>query len=363
MRLLSAFAISVLVAAVAVLEGEAVGAAQSGGSQADNSGLLAELGAVAHKILWETYDRDNWELFVMNADGTGRRNLTNTPNVHEMYPQASPDGSRICFVADVQTDGDTIRSVYYMNADGTGRKLVAEKGRQPCWSSDGTRIAFAKQEFERFNISDFATTGLYFYDLETGETTAHPNNGHPDEKKRLHHLYNPVWSGDGKWIVSTVHAGMGYSHGILAIEVDGDRVLNLRIEGCRPNLSPDSTKITWSRDDRTVCVADIDFSPPEPKVSNARILDRRPELHLYHPDFSPDGRYIVYSVGPGGRVSANGPGTHTDLAEIVGVRGKWNLYLKRVDDKSPGVQLTSGESATNKEPEWLAVYPGKEIAQ
>jgi Tol biopolymer transport system component len=280
-----------------------------------------------------------------------------------MFPQASPDGTRICFLVDAQIDADTIRSVYHMNADGTGRKLVAEKARQPCWSPDGTKIAFVKQEFDRFNIADFASKGLYFYDLETGETTAHPNNNHPDEKKRIHHLYNPAWSGDGKWIVSTVHAGMGYSHGIIAVEVDGDRVVKLRIDGCRPNLSPDSTKITWSMDDRTVCVADINFSSTEPEVTNRRNLDRRPKLHLYHPDFSPEGKYVVYSVGPGGRMPANGPGTHTDLAEMVGVRGNWNLYLKQVDGDSPGVLLTTGKAGTNKEPEWLPVVRQKETAE
>jgi len=356
MRLINAFVLIVLAAAVPVLAGAADDAAQS-------MDLPAELGTVPHKILYETYDKDNWELFIMNADGTGKRNLTNTPNIHEMFPQASPDGVRICFLADVQKDGDTIRSVYYMNADGTGRKLVAEKARQPCWGPDGNRIAYVKQEFDRFNIADYASKGLYFYDLATGNITPHSNNNHPDEKKRIHHLYNPAWSADGKWIVSTVHAGMGYSHGILAIEVDGDRVVKLRMTGCRPNLSPDSKKITWSRDDRTVCVADIDFSAAEPKVTNRRILDKRPKLHLYHPDFSPDGKYVVYSVGPGGRVPANGPGTHTDLAEMVGVRGRWNLYIKRVDDDSPGVQLTTGESGTNKEPEWLPVFPQKEIAE
>jgi hypothetical protein len=155
---------------------------------------------------------------------------------------------------------------------------------------------------------------------------------------------------------------MGCSHGILAIEVDGDKVVKLPINGCRPNLNPDGTMVTWSQDDRTVCVADIDFSTAEPTVSNNRILDRRPKLHLYHPDFSPDGKYVIYSVGPGGRVPADGPGTHTDLAEMVGVRGIWNLYLRSVDDNSPGVQLTTGESGTNKEPEWLPVYP-KEIVR
>jgi Tol biopolymer transport system component len=65
-------------------------------------GTLAELRSSPHKILFEAYAEDNWDLFAMNADGSDKRNLTQTPNIHEMYPQASPDGARICFVADVQ---------------------------------------------------------------------------------------------------------------------------------------------------------------------------------------------------------------------------------------------------------------------
>ncbi len=72
----------------------------------------SELKKSPHKILFECYDKDNWELFVMNADGSGRRNLTKTRDVHEMYPQASADGKRICFLQDVQRHGETILSVW-----------------------------------------------------------------------------------------------------------------------------------------------------------------------------------------------------------------------------------------------------------
>ena len=317
--------------------------------------LLTELGVSPHRILFEAYAGDNWELFVMNADGSAKRNLTQTPAIHELYPQASRDGTMIAFLADVVKDGKTVRSVYYMNADGTGRTLVAEAARQPCWSPDGTRIAFVKQEFRRFQIKDFASKGLYFYDLATGETTPHPN-------ETIHHLYTPAWSPDSRWIVSTVHAGMGYGHGILAIEVAGmeasvrgrpDGVHNLRIPGCRPCLSPDGKRVTWSPDDHTVKVADIDLMLAEPTVSHVRTVAKHETLHLYHPDFSPDGKYITFSMGPGGRVQPNGPGTHAEVAEMVGVRGPWDLYLKRADGAGEAVQLTDDATMSNKESDWL----------
>ena len=49
------------------------------------------------KIAYECYVNGNWEIYIMNADGSEPRNLTSTPKEHEHYPQVSPDGSKICF--------------------------------------------------------------------------------------------------------------------------------------------------------------------------------------------------------------------------------------------------------------------------
>jgi len=320
---------------------------------AATAALRAKLAALPYKIIFERYDKDNWELYVMNPDGSDPRNLTQTHDIHEMYAQASPDGKLICFEADVEKDGDTFRSLYYMNADGSGRTLVAEKSRQPCWSPDGTKIAFVKQEFPKLNITDYVSKDLYFYDMKSGEITEHPN-------KEICHLYNPTWSADGRWIVSTVHAGMGFSHGIIAIEVGGMGVYNLTLSGCRPCLSADGRQICWGADDHTICVADFDSSGDVPKVSNQKIVAKDEVLHLYHADFSPDGEYISYSVGPGGRTQATGPGTHTEVAEMVSVPGKWNLFVKRANGEGPALQLTTDENLCNKESEWMPVASGTE---
>ena len=307
---------------------------------------VPELQQSPHRIVFESYENNNWDLFVINADGTGRENLTNTPFVHELYAQASPDGSRICFMADTQGDGDTIRSVCLINADGTERITVAEKARQPCWNPRGDKIAFVNQEFKRFRVDDYVSKGLFLYNVTDGGTREHPNDS-------IHHLYGLSWTGDGDWIVSTVHGGMGYGHAILAIEVTGKKVLDLGIGGCRPCLSPDGKRITWSRNDHTVCVADVTITSEAAQVTNVQILDRHPKLHLYHPDFSPDGKFVSYSIGPGGRVRANGPGTHTQVAEMVGVRGRWNLYVKPATGEGPRIQLTFKDELSNKESEWI----------
>ena len=319
-------------------------------STSKQKALLARLQLYPHAIVYETYCKDNWELFAMNADGSGKRNLTNTPDVHELYPQASPDGTKICFLADMEKDEDTLRSVYFMNADGTSRTKVAEKARQPCWNVDGRKIAYLPQEFKRFNVNDYVSKGLNIYDLKTGKTTPHPNT-------KIHHLYNLNWSPDGNWFVSTVHGGMGFGHANLALAARGDQVTDLKIRGCRPCVSNNGKRVTWSSNDHTISVADLDLKSSKPKVSNITVVDHRKKLHLYHPDFSPDGKYITYSVGPGGRVRKNGPGTHTQVAEMVGVRGKWNICLRRADGKGPIVQLTDDEDLSSKESEWIRRTP------
>lgn len=308
--------------------------------------LRDELQSVPHRILFEAYENDNWDLFVMNADGSERRNLTKTSGIHELYPQASTDGRSICFLVDMQAGGRTQRSVWVMNADGSDREKVADNARQPCWSPNSRTIACVPQEFKRFRVDDYVSKGLVFYDLSTREHRKHSNEA-------IHHLYGLTWSAGGDWIVSTVHGGMGYGHAIIAINIGNDAVHDLEISGCRPCLSPDGTKITWSRDDHTICAADVTISQGGAEVSNTVVVAHDDKLHLYHPDFSPDGKYITYSMGPGGRVRANGPGTHTQVAEMVGVRGDWNLYVKRASGEGEALRLTEDSSLSSKESEWI----------
>src|SRR5690348_12026958 len=88
------------------------------------------------KIAYETYTNNNWEIFVMNADGSNPVNLTHTPNEHEHYPQVSPDGTKICFSVDAGEGRDTVRSLYVMDVDGGNRKKLTDHAREPFWSPD-----------------------------------------------------------------------------------------------------------------------------------------------------------------------------------------------------------------------------------
>jgi Tol biopolymer transport system component len=307
--------------------------------------LLSELASYRHKIVYETNRDGNWELYLCNADGSNPVNLTRTPDVDELYPKPSPDGSKICFVSDTGTGEARLRSIHYMNSDGSGRTKIAENGREPCWSPDETRIAYMRGEFEKFTYFDAATKGLFLYDLKTGQTREHVNT-------KLHHLYTLNCSPDGRWFVATVHGGMGYSHTILAIEADGERVVDLKLSGCRPNISPDGTKVCWGHGDYCAGVADLDFSGPAPKAINQHdVVESHKPIETYHITWSPEMKYLVFTRGP----KFQGKNLKGLLPEFPGVEAPgWNVCVADATQRDRWVAITS-DGKSCKQPSWVTI--------
>jgi Tol biopolymer transport system component len=307
--------------------------------------LLAELKNYRHKIVYETNRDGNWELYICNADGSDPVNLTRTREVDELYPKPSPDGSKICFVADEGKGAAKIRNLYYMNSDGTGRTRIATNGREPCWSPDGTQIAYMKGEFEKFTYSDFATKGLFIYDLKTGKTREHVN-------RNLHHLYTLNWSSDGNWFVATVHGGMGFRHTILAIEANGDKVFDLKLEGCRPNISPDGKKVCWGHGDYCAGVADLDLTGPVPNATlEGDVVESKNPIETYHITWSPDMKYLVFTRGP----KFQGKNLRGVLPEFPGIEAPgWNVCVADAKQKNRWVAITT-DGKSCKQPSWVKV--------
>ncbi len=302
-----------------------------------------DLRAIPYKILFETYveteGKRNWEIFRMDADGSNRVNLTQTPDRDEMYPHASPDGTKVCMVVDEgEKRREKVRNVYYMNIDGSERMKVASNAREPCWSPDGKTIAYLKGEYDRYTTREYATAELLMYDCQTGQHRAHPNT-------TLQHLYALCWSPDGNWFLAAVHGATEYSDTILAFDANGTRVFDIErwgVRGCRPDFSRDGKRITWGETDWDLCVGDIDFDSGEPRVSNIhKIVECLHSEKVYHVDFSPDGKYITFSYGP----SAGGQ-------QVGGMARGWNICV--TDLTGTWVKITS-DGNHNKEPDWVPI--------
>jgi Tol biopolymer transport system component len=66
------------------------------------------------KIAFTSYQDENWEVYVIDADGTNQTRLTNDPAA-DTQPAWSPDGKQIAFVSN--RDGN--REIYVVDADGS----------------------------------------------------------------------------------------------------------------------------------------------------------------------------------------------------------------------------------------------------
>jgi Tol biopolymer transport system component len=82
------------------------------------------------------------DIWVMNADGSGKKQLTSTPNFSE-NPNWSPDGNWIVFDSDRGEKGNL--DVYKMHPDGSGVTQLTDSpalDALPAFSPDGTKIVF-----------------------------------------------------------------------------------------------------------------------------------------------------------------------------------------------------------------------------
>lgn len=138
--------------------------------------------------LWEEDPGTGNEFFChiisLSADGSNKQQLTNDPNLCDMYPVYSPDGARIAFMRSDKAADTT--SLYVMNADGSNVTLVKQlaadninpsdfsfaplgtSGSTTDWSPDGTKLVYATYVQDS---NDLITSNVDVTDLQGNATT------------------------------------------------------------------------------------------------------------------------------------------------------------------------------------------------
>lgn len=93
------------------------------------------------RIAFESFRDGNAEIYVVNADGSGLQNLSNSPDTWDGTPAWSPNGETIAFASHREDNTD----IYIMNADGSDVRRITEWGMEdacPDWSPDGHFLVF-----------------------------------------------------------------------------------------------------------------------------------------------------------------------------------------------------------------------------
>lgn len=147
------------------------------------------------KLIYSSGQFPSMHLVESALDGSNVRTLTKVPSAsfNAVY---SPDQSRIAFA---RADSTRQLQVWVMNADGTGERqltrFAAEDGspQWPAWSPDGTRLAIQSGRYNR-NAPAENTAHIWIVDVKTAAATRlNPHTtAYLDE--------TPSWFPDGKRI-------------------------------------------------------------------------------------------------------------------------------------------------------------------
>jgi TolB protein len=143
------------------------------------------------RIVFRSDRRDNnADVWVMNADGTNVQPLVQTAG-DERYPALSPDGTRLVYRTD--TDGDP--EIYVARADGSAPVKLTDNAlfdSAPAWSPDGTRIAFERGQ----PGADVRANNDVYRSMDLWTMAADGSDQHPLATNGVHDE-GPAWAPDG----------------------------------------------------------------------------------------------------------------------------------------------------------------------
>ncbi|MBA2464153.1 MAG: PD40 domain-containing protein [Nocardioidaceae bacterium] len=195
----------------------------------------------------------------IDADGSDFRQLTDLPGISEVADY-SPDGSRIVFDRFVpRPDTPFFTSLWVMDADGRNpQPLFGEDSTtfdvEPEYSPDGSKIVFGR-------IDPVTEREALFV---VGADGSRPRQITPYAAG----LEHPRWSPDGRWVIYDIDA-QGPKDGLYLVRPDGrDRHVlfqSKKLVAFKPDFSPNGRRILFgcfvrAQEQEDLCVVQADGS-------------------------------------------------------------------------------------------------------
>lgn len=137
------------------------------------------------KIAFASDRGGNWDIYVMNSDGSQQEQLTQN-SASDFSPVWSPNGEQILFVSNRDGEYD----LYVMDTDGSEVQRVFKESVlriEPTWSPDGEKIAFHTKKPQWKPEWNIQTATIHGADVEEVAVVVQQGG-------------NPSWSPDGNEI-------------------------------------------------------------------------------------------------------------------------------------------------------------------
>lgn len=231
------------------------------------------------RIVFYSDRTGNQEIYLMNADGSGLRQLTNHPAA-DTDPSFNRDGNKIAFV----TERNGGQSIMTMGGTGGDAQSVVNNGASnidPSFSVDGAKLVYAS------NIS--GNYEIYLLELANGRSRRLTDHSATDR--------HPSMSPDGQRIVfSSERSG---NSDIFIMNVDGSGVTRLTtdeyLDGY-PVFNPSGNKIAFMTNREGTHVPIKTFTMNLDGSSQHRVVDASHCTRM--PSYSPDGRQFACAANP-----------------------------------------------------------------
>lgn len=282
-------------------------AAGAGGFALPGDAGSARNGQIAWKGFTRAGDESTSAIYVANPDGSHRRRLTHpVARMLDDLPDWSPDGSHVLFMRIFQSDKDppTVPDqVMRVDADGSGLRQIGTcsgaciGNDDPQYSPNGRQIVYTQAI--RVPPAGAIELGVWLMDAD---------GGRPRQLTRRSGFTNsedhePAWSPDGRYIIFTRLNDTAAPVNEQALFVIGRgggklrRITSWNLDAGGANWSPDGSRILFQSYRDCSCSQTSQVYTVAPDGSGVTRLTRAGRN--IEPNWSPDGRQIVYAHEPG----------------------------------------------------------------
>lgn len=237
------------------------------------------------KILFSSDRSGNWDIYMMNPDGSQQVRLTEH-RANDLRPVCSPTGTEILFVS----NRSGIRDLYTMRPDGQAERPVFPIAKayrmHPAWSIDGRKIAYSQH--------DFAGNNATVYTAKADGTSVTPI-----VEIKSSEGGDPVWSPDGTELAFVVHGEIHWASRQI-------RFINLKTrkqETLLPEGTPRMWQPAWTATSNKIAFV---WNRPEHRQQSIFTVNRDGsglqqivDVRANTPAWSPTGDELAYSQGTG----------------------------------------------------------------